>query len=513
MPSRQPKAAPSRAVLLARISDAEWVMTAQGLRVLDTHGVTGQVEDLLDLAAEQGWSVGPAETHHITENDVSAYRVKMVTLPDGRRELRPKRPEFWRALAMLRDGRADGVLTVDLDRTARHPRDLEDLIEVVTVHQVPVVDIAGEINLNTQPGRARARQKVAHANESSADTSRRSARGNRRHALAGYHLGGPRRFGFQAVPADDEDNKVLTVVESEADEIRAWAASVLDGVSLRQISLDVRDRGLKTTKGHNWSPTSIRNTLLHPAIMGKLVYRPAHDPGAPKPAADRLYSQDDIVGDAPWPRIIEEDDYWAVRAILTDPSRHRGPGNTPKWLLSGIAFCGLCQGVIGVRYHRGRRVYRCRGCDGQLHDGDQADRFVTEYMCGWLSGPEAADLLPRHSTVPRTDREALEREEARLITKMETQAALHAADDITDTQLITGTKILKERLATVRAELRDTNQYSPLSRIAGRKDARQVWENLTLGYRRAILRLLVTIEMRPGPVEAGAIAIEWNHLK
>src|ERR1700683_2841484 len=202
MPSRQPKAAPARAVLLARISDAEWVMTAQGLRVLDTHGVTGQVEDLLDLAAEQGWSVGPAETHHITENDVSAYRVKMVTPPDGRRELRPKRPEFWRALAMLRDGRADGVLTVDLDRTARHPRDLEDLIEVVTVHPVPAVDIAGEINLNTQPGRARARQKVAHANESSADTSRRSARGNRRHALAGYHLGGPRRFGFPAVPAD-----------------------------------------------------------------------------------------------------------------------------------------------------------------------------------------------------------------------------------------------------------------------------------------------------------------------
>jgi hypothetical protein len=35
---------------------------------------------------------------------------------------------------------------------------------------------------------------------------------------------------------------------------------------------------------------------------------------------------------------------------------------------------------------------------------------------------------------------------------METHAALHAADEITDTQLIAGTKVLKERLAQVRAE-------------------------------------------------------------
>ena len=489
-------------------------MSPQGLRVLDTHGVRGQLDDLLNLAAELGWGVGPAETHHITENDVSAYRVRMVTLPDGRRELRPRRPEFWRALAMLRDGRADGVLTVDLDRTARHPRDLEDLIEITTVHRVPVVDIAGELNLNTQQGRARARQKVAHANESSADTARRSARGNKRHALAGYHLGGFRRYGFMPVPADDDGNKVLVLADDECDEIRKWAAAVLDRVSLRQIAADLRAREVKNTRGHAWTPDAIRNLLLNPAIMGKLVYRPNHEAGVPWSKADRLYSRADITGDAPWDPIISEDDYWAVRAILTDPSRKRGPGNTPKWLLSTLATCGICHGRTGVRYRGKLRVYRCRDCDGLYIRANEADRFVTEYICAWLSQPEAADLLPRHSNVPQTSREALEREETRLLGKLETQARMHAMDEITDTQLAAGSKILSEKLATVRAELRESIMHSPIAMLAGREDAREVFEGLTLGYQRAVLQLLVDITFNPGPVGAdGVIDIQWKHLR
>jgi hypothetical protein len=83
----------------------------------------------------------------VIENDTSAYKVAPGDSPDGAmvqgtdgqwrpvRQRRPKRPQFWEVLRMLRDGRADGLLCVDADRgVGRHPRDLEDLIDVVELY-------------------------------------------------------------------------------------------------------------------------------------------------------------------------------------------------------------------------------------------------------------------------------------------------------------------------------------------------------------------------------------------
>ena len=62
---------------------------------------------------------------------VSAFKRRRIPLPDGRTELRTVRPGFRRALAMLADGQADGLIALDLDRAMRDPRDLEDLIDLV----------------------------------------------------------------------------------------------------------------------------------------------------------------------------------------------------------------------------------------------------------------------------------------------------------------------------------------------------------------------------------------------
>ena len=121
------ESAPRQAIRLTRISDA---------RDDDTKGVDAQGEDCDGRAGRIGWTIGPAVTHHIAENDTSAFKRKKILLPDGRRELRTVRPGFRQALAMLADGRADGLIAYDLDRAVRDPRDLEDLIERGRV-QVP----------------------------------------------------------------------------------------------------------------------------------------------------------------------------------------------------------------------------------------------------------------------------------------------------------------------------------------------------------------------------------------
>ena len=51
------------------------------------------------------WSLGPAATHQISENDTPAFRRKAITLADRRPGLRTVRPEFGQVLAVLAGGR------------------------------------------------------------------------------------------------------------------------------------------------------------------------------------------------------------------------------------------------------------------------------------------------------------------------------------------------------------------------------------------------------------------------
>jgi site-specific DNA recombinase len=482
-----PQAPPRCAVLLARISDADWVRDEHGRQVLDTSGVEGQIEDLSAYAAEIGWGVGPAVSHHVVENDTSAYRVALVTLPDGTRQRRPKRPKFWRVLQMFRDGRADGLLCVDADRgVGRHPRDLEDLIDACELYGVQVRSMtSGDMNLNTPEGRARARQKVAHDNASSADTARRTRIARSRRTKSARPVGGWRRFGFE--PGN------LALREDEAAEIRSWAEQVLAGVPLRQIALDLRARDVPTTHKPDakWAAASVRGILLHPAIMGKLVYRPAHPAGVPRARKARLYTPGEIIGPAPWDPIISESDYWQVRSILTDERRKQGPGNTPRWLLSVIARCGRCEDVIlcsaGQGRFRGVPCYRCRSCSAApRRPAEFADKVVTTIITRYLAREDAGDLLP--AAAPGIDPAALEQERTELRGRRLVQLRMHAEGSIEDDELKVTLETFRAREAAIDAELASIGEHSPLAGIAGRPDAAEIWEGLTLGLRREIIR-------------------------
>ena len=490
---------PTRAVLLARISDADWVKDEEtGRKVLDTSGVAGQIEDLAFYAEEIGWQVGPPATHHVIENDTSAYKVALVDSPDGAmiqgtdgqwrpvRQRRPKRPKFWEVLRMLRDGRADGLLCVDADRgVGRHPRDLEDLIDVVELYGVQIRSMtAGDMNLNTPKGRADARQKVAHDNASSADTSRRTRIARARRAKTGRPVGGPRRFGWE--PGN------LELRQDEKAEIARWAELVLAGVSLRQIALDLRRRQVPTSRGGQWSSAQVRYILLNPAIMGRMAYRPAIPAGVPRLSKNRVFAPEEIITGrwAPWDPIISESDYWQVRSILTDEKRRSGPGNTPRWLLSVIAVCDRCGDMIqcgpGQGRFKGLRVYVCRSCSGMRRPAEFADRVVSTIITRYLAREDAGDLLP--PPAPGADPAALEAERASLRARRAVQLRLHAEGTIDDGELATTLETFRARDTAIVAELAAVGEHSPLAGIAGRRDAAEIWEGLTLGLRRQVIR-------------------------
>src|SRR5215471_8050132 len=126
---------PENAIALARISHD---------KLRDEHGVDDQETYLLEEAGKIGWGI----RFVIKENDTSAY-IRTRKVPDGNGGfiMRTNRPVFLNVLRMLRSGEADGLLTRDLDRAVRDPRDLEDLIDAIESRKprIPVESIRGTL--------------------------------------------------------------------------------------------------------------------------------------------------------------------------------------------------------------------------------------------------------------------------------------------------------------------------------------------------------------------------------
>lgn len=288
--------APRNAVLYCRISDA---------RNGDNRGVRDQEGDLRDHAARLGWGIARV----IVENDTSAFKRRKVTLPDGSRAMRVVRPGWREMLDDLATGRADGLLALDLDRACRDPRDLEDLIDVIEARtpRIPVASVTGSLSLATDSDITMARIMVAVANKASRDTSRRVKRARLRQAREGRNgTGGRRPYGF--------DNDRVTIRADEAAEIVKAADALLAGVSLAQITADLRDRRVPTVTGAEWSTRSLRDILRRPRTAGLMVHQGEVLEGV----------------DAPWEPILTRDVWAAVCAVLDDPKRRTSPGKHPS---------------------------------------------------------------------------------------------------------------------------------------------------------------------------------------
>ncbi|RSN12869.1 hypothetical protein DMB42_11875 [Nonomuraea sp. WAC 01424] len=299
---------PIRAILLLRISDDKSGEAA---------GVTRQDEDGRRLADRLGWTIGPDETHVIIENDTSAFKRRKIRLPDGGEGLRTVRPGFRRGLDMLADGTADGLLAYDLDRVARDPRDLEDLIDVVESkhHRIPVESVSGSLRLANDADVTMARVMVAVANKSSRDTSRRVARKHEELAMSGRPGGGGiRAFGYEQDGA--------TVRQDEADTVEWMAERVLEGESLNSIAAMLNERDIAPVRGAEWNARSVWSILTGPRIAGLRRFRGA------------------VVGEATWPAILDRDVWEEVRERISN--RATGHRNQLTRWLTGTLWCSLC---------------------------------------------------------------------------------------------------------------------------------------------------------------------------
>ncbi|CAM5588466.1 recombinase family protein [Streptomyces griseorubiginosus] len=323
----------------------------------DGLGVTRQREDCERLTDLRGWAVARI----YEDNDVSAYKRNV------------RRPEFELMLSDLADGLIDGVVAYDLDRLARQPKDLERLIDMYDGRKRLVfATVTNDVNLGTADGRTMARVMVAFANKSSHDASRRIQRKHLELARQGKPSGGPAPYGWLK-----GGRKVDPVA---AEHIRAAQKELLAGVRIGTIRTDWQRRGIgHTREGTTRLPHHlVEHMLTNPRLCG---YRTYH--------GEVLLDDDGLSVIGEWETINTVEEWEAVCAVVLErKQKYPGRSLARKYLLSGIARCGLCHAKIRGQVNRRRKPgstgpkfsYQCSvvngGCGGVGRAGEAVDEFV-----------------------------------------------------------------------------------------------------------------------------------------
>ncbi|KXP02206.1 recombinase family protein [Tsukamurella tyrosinosolvens] len=435
-------------------------------------GVQRQEADCRELAASLGWDVADV----LVDNDVSATKSR-------------PRPAFVRLIDLLSSGAYGGLLFWHPDRAYRRLEDLGSLIEVAKANNVAIRTVkAGEIDLTTASGILQAEILASVAKHETARMAERVKRAKAETLAQGGYRGGPRPFGYES--------DGMTIRESEAALVREAAAHVLDGGSLRRLTIDWNDRGHVTARGREWRVSTIRHILLTPRVAGLV------------PINGR--STDDA-GKAQWPGIISEDDWRAVVAILRDPARttttsyeiaHQGVG--------GAYLCGVCGATVNTVKSEVGRSYKCSKSTHLSAKKSSVDEFVDELVIGRLSMPDAVEAFAGRGG---GDAGALRAERDRLDSALAERVDMLDAGDLSVEQFRRSSGRLREQLAAVDRKLAAESERSPLADLLFADDVAEHWKSLTPAVRSQVIKALMVVRIlrfeRRGPM-SGRIAIEWR---
>lgn len=397
------------------------------------------------------------------------------------------RPEFERFREWLAAGRIGHVWAVEQSRLERR--------EVEWFRLAAELDAAGISELHTnRDGVLRVRDEIAgiRAVINAGEVRKLKRRVNDRLAevaASGAPPGGV-QFGYRKAVRDD-GVKTYAIVEEEAAIIRDAAARVLDGWSLTAIVTDLRERGVRGSRGGEMGRFQLRSWLTRPSVAAKRVYR------------------GEIVGDGNWPPILSEDTWRAVVAKLSQPRRVKrsdggenevtakfyGRSTTRRYVLTGgFAVCGKCGGRLAGRdSHNGRPgpYLICLpkvngGCSGTGIQMEAVMQYVLDSLWTELDKP---DFLRQ---IGADDHEQQRHEITTKLAAVDARKAELAAMWADDTLDAAEWAAARERLAKRKAELTADLNAVPAPMVdIDITQAREAWPSMTLDEQRELLGLFI----------------------
>lgn len=405
---------------------------------------------------------GMAVVTTYTDNDMSATKRRV-------------RPGFAQMLADAKRGEFDLIVAYHLDRLTRTIRDLLPLLELAKDHGVGTTTVEGDLDLTSDMGRMVAGILAVVAN---AEVERKAARqmlANEQRAQMGKAGPGPRPFGY-------EDDRV-TVRRPEATVVKRAYRSLLAGASASAIARDMNERGVVTTFGNPWKHHSVKQMLTNPRYAGLRSHR------------------GEVVGEAEWKAIVDEQTWRSAVSILTDASRrtNQRPGGERARLLTGIARCGVCDDgttVLGGSRAAGEPTYRCRKSKHMERKAGAIEQVVRQRVVDRLARDDAADLMVDRSA---PDFEALQAEALTISDRKKALRAEFVADDsLTPAWLRETMGALDARQAEVESRMAHTSRAHMFADLLRANDITSAWDALSLERQRAVVAALFTITIHKG---------------
>ena len=432
--------------------------------------VERQEQDGRGIAAENGWQV------------VEVFRewgsASEFAKSGGRKEWR-------RLLDGIEAGDFDVVIVWAEDRSNR---DLAQGIEFARLCErasVRLVLPSYDYDLADPEDRNRFYGEVLAAQREVARLSKRVRRYCLQEAQEGRaHHGGRRAFGTVGA---GQHRVSEAQAERERELIREAAVRIRDGDSLRGICVDWAEQEVTGSQGRPFTTRTLSRILQQARLAG---LREHHG---------TLYPSESIEP------IVDRELWETVRAILTDPARlAMAVGGTPRHLLTGLAFCGVCKAKVRIEYKDGRRYYICpsrsgggRRCVRRL--ADPVEALITGALFEAVESPawdEHAAERPADDPM-RPHHEAL----AQLTADLDVLDGLLAEAEVAERQ---GRKpkpsaaTLRRKLAEREAEA-ERHQAAITSLQTGRvvaavpRNLQAVWPNLSLDRRRNILKAVLRL--------------------
>jgi site-specific DNA recombinase len=443
----------------------------------DELGVNRQLADCTAEAERRGWTVADAYTY--IDNDTSASNGRV-------------RPHYQRMLRDAAAGYIQAITVYDVSRLTRSPMELESIIDLADKLGLELATVGGKVDLASPEGRVTARIVGSFARYEVEQMGKRLKRKFADKAARGEPHGySP--YGYQRVQPVDSDGSpngmghdVIHPVHGEV--VREAARRVLERESLRSIVKDFNTRGIHGPKAVQWNSTILRQILLRPVNAGLRQY------------------QGKIVGPSTTQPLYSEDTYNRLVALLTDASRksnHVGPGY--KYLLSGLAICGLCGGSMrrqigrattSKRTGRTKRQppsYNCSVCFKVRRAQASVDLVVESVLIERLERPDAERLFTTSDVAAaleaQTTIDGLDAKSAMI-------ADLFTADQLDVAQFKRMNADLRERRMRASRQLESARPRSVLTDLVG-GDVQGKWRALPIEAQREALSGIVRVTILP----------------
>jgi site-specific DNA recombinase len=447
-----------RAGIYARISDD---------REGEEAGVKRQLDDGRKLVQARGGAIVMEKS----DNDISALKGK-------------KRPGYDAIMAAAKAGEITHIIVWHTSRLWRNRRERADGIEILRRAEVSVLAVKGpELDMTTAYGRGMAGLIGEFDTMESEVKSERIKRKVEELAAEGKIAnGGPRPFGFHRVYEGEGPRRKILRDELHPDEapiVREAARRVLAGESMRSVTADLNERGVRSSSGIFWTQRALRTMLRSGRIAGL-----------------REHNRE-VIGKAVWPAIIAEEEHKLLRAKLDS----QGTWGTKARVhyLTGWVLCDDCgvRGIkMGVLTQRGQYRYRCMpkhegGCNGRTILMDPLVDLVDAYMIGRLSDKKTLKRLTAQRA-PKDDRTAdilarIESHERRL---QLLQQSMEEGDEDEIPEVAATVRVVRRKLTEAREELGQVTAAPDIAALDFPALAKS-WKSLHIDQKQMLLGLFV----------------------